>query len=105
MDMQQVSGGAGNGSFHIAAGGAAPCSLAEAARQAERTARPQPGDQFEHAHFLRPDGGYDPAQCTVTAVRGGEVYWTYTADYQAGDHAGAWHFPLDKIASHVKRWL
>lgn len=105
MDMQQVSGGAGNGSFHIAAGGAVPCSLVEAAQQAERTARPMPGDEFEHKHFLDPKGGYEPARCTVTAVRGGSVYFTYTADYQAGDHAGAWFFPLDKIDGYVKRWL
>lgn len=105
MDMQQVSGGAGNGSFHVAAGGAEPCSLIEAAQQAERTARPQPGDQFEHKHLLSPEGGYEPARGTVTAVRGGRVYWTYAADYQAGDRQGRRHFPVSDVAGYVRRWL
>jgi hypothetical protein len=105
VKIEQVSGGIGNGSFHLAAGGAAPCSLIEAAQQAERTARPKPGDRFEHSRFLNPAGGHDRARCTVTAVRGTRVYWTYIADYDRGDRRGAWYFELDKTAEHVGRWL
>ena len=67
--------------------------------------RPRAGDRFEHARFLDPKGGTGKARCTVTSFRRGLVYWTYTADYDAGDHKGSWFFDLARAGDFVGRWL
>jgi len=64
------------------------------------------GMKFEHARLLDPQSATRaPARCTVTSVRHGRVYYTYTADYEAGDHKGAWYFKLEDTAVRVGRWL
>lgn len=65
--------------------------------------RPKPGDVFEHMNMLAADLR-SHASCTVTGVIRDRVYWTYTSDYDKGDRRGAWWFPLDKQASHVRAW-
>lgn len=65
------------------------------------------GARFEHAYMLDPGDVTlkTPARCTVTRIQGGQVYWTYTADYDAGDRKGAWFFSLAEVHTHVGRWV
>lgn len=67
----------------------------------------QLGARFEHAHMLDPGDVTlkTPARCTVTRIQAGSVYWTYTADYDAGDRKGAWFFFLAEVHTHVRRWV
>lgn len=66
----------------------------------------QLGARFEHAHMRDPGDATlgTPARCTVTRIQAGRVYWTYTADYDAGDRKGGFYFDLSEVHRHVARW-
>jgi hypothetical protein len=57
------------------------------------------GVTFRHSRFLTED--LQPILCTVTAVRKGQVYWTFSSDYDAGNRRGAFKFPVGAWSGHV----